>query len=86
MYAILLIFVVSINLVSSDVANAVQVQQLLERVNVLERKLEKVNLVERKLERVDVLEMKLATSFGVSGSLATMSSPCAKMLPAGLST
>ena len=61
MYAIFLIFVVSFNLVSSDVANAVQVQQLLERVNVLERKLEKVNLVERKLERVDVLEMKLAT-------------------------
>ena len=48
MYAILLFFVVSFNLVSSDDAN---VQQLLERVNVLERK----------LERVDMLEMKLAT-------------------------
>ena len=36
MYAILLLFVVSINLVSSDVAN---VQQLLERVDVLEMKL-----------------------------------------------
>ena len=47
MYAILLIFVVSFNLVSSDVAN---VQKLLERLDVLERKLEKVNLVERKLE------------------------------------
>ena len=35
MYAILLLFVVSINLVSSDVAN---VQQLLERVDVLEKK------------------------------------------------
>ena len=48
MYAILLIFVVSFNLVYSDDAN---VQQLLERVDVLERK----------LERVDMLEMKLAT-------------------------
>ena len=45
MYAILLIFVVSINLVSSDDAN---VQQLLERVDALERKLERN-------------EMKLAT-------------------------
>ena len=36
MYAILLIFVVSFNLVSSDVAN---VQQLLERVDMLEMKL-----------------------------------------------
>ena len=36
MYAILLIFVVSFNLVSSDIAN---VQQLLERVDVLELKL-----------------------------------------------
>ena len=36
MYAILLIFVVSFNLVSSDVAN---VQQLLERVGMLEMKL-----------------------------------------------
>ena len=58
MYAILLIFVVSINLVSSDDAN---VQQLLERVDVLERKLERVDVLERKLERVDMLEMKLAT-------------------------
>ena len=48
MYAVLLIFVLSFNLVSSDVAN---VQQLLERVDVLERK----------LERVDMLEMKLVT-------------------------
>ena len=48
MYAILLIFVVSFKLISSDVAN---VQQLLERVDVLERK----------LERVDELEMKLTT-------------------------
>ena len=48
MYAILLIFVVSFKLVSSDVANA---QQLLERVDVLERK----------LERVDELELKLTT-------------------------
>ena len=38
MYAILLIFVVSINLVSSEDAN---VQQLLERVDALERKLER---------------------------------------------
>ena len=45
MYAILLIFVVSINLVSSYDAN---VQQLLERVDALERKLERN-------------EMKLAT-------------------------
>ena len=45
MYAILLIFVVSINLVSSYDAN---VQQLLERVDAFERKLERN-------------EMKLAT-------------------------
>ena len=44
----MLIFVVSFNLVSSYDAN---IQQLLERVDVLERK----------LERVDMLEMKLAT-------------------------
>ena len=48
MYATLLIFVVSFSLVSSDVAN---VQQLLERVDVLERR----------LERVDMLELKLAS-------------------------
>ena len=58
MYAILLIFVVSINLVSSDDAN---VQQLLERVDVLERKLKRVDVLERRLERVDMLEMKLVT-------------------------
>ena len=58
MYAILLFFVVSFNLVSSDVTN---VQRLLERVDVLERKLERVDVLERKLERVDMLEMKLVT-------------------------
>ena len=47
MYAILLIFVVSFNLVSSDVAN---VQELLERVDLLERKLERVDELELKLE------------------------------------
>ena len=58
MYTILLIFVVSFNLVSSDVAN---VQQLLERVDMLERKLERVDVLERRLETVDMLELKLAS-------------------------
>ena len=59
MYAIYLIFVVSFSLVSSS--NIANVLQLLERVDVLERKLERVDVLERKLERVDMLEMKLVT-------------------------
>ena len=61
MYAILLLFVVSINLVSSDVAN---VQQLLERVDALERKLEQN---EMKLDNLNnAYEMLLEDRHGQS--------------------
>ena len=61
MYAILLLFVVSINLVSSDVAN---VQQLLDRVDALERKLEQN---EMKLDNLNnAYEMLLEDRHGQS--------------------